>query len=278
MAPDGSAIPEDGHVEFDVILPTTDDALKANVKHSRSLGLPEVDDRVSHLNIVANGPSARGVRFKGQSMALNGALSLFTENAPDFWCASDPQELVADFLDPTKPGGVEPPESTIYLVASKCHPAVFERLKGRKVYVWHIDDVDAEDNPGVRLIPCAPSITLTAMILAQRMGARSLDVWGWDCAFADDGAHHAGTGEMGSTASTVTVRVGTGDWGKEFKTTPTWAFEAQDAIHVLPLLKWAGVDVKIHGPGMVRAIAQEYADKPLLAPFKSEELKTCLVG
>jgi hypothetical protein len=219
VAPDGSEYPT---VEFDIILPVKDDFLRDNIRHAMTLGLPEVDDRDWRLNIVANGPSAGGVKFDGVSMALNGAIRLFPpDSPPTFWCVSDPQELVADFLPD------DPPRETTYLVASKCHRSVFEKLKDRTVKVWHLSDIedDVEGMPGMdRRVPCATSVTLTALILAQRIGVRRIDVWGWDCAFGDDGSHHAGMGEMGITATTVDVRVGGEGWGKEFKTTPTWAW------------------------------------------------------
>lgn len=301
MAPDGSALPTLPVVEFELILPTTEQALMDNVRHSLALGLPEADNRLSHVNLVANGPSVRGRTFDGPTMALNGAINLpaFRKVPADMWCVSDPQALVADFIK-------RPSKKTAYLVASKCHPAVFERLKGYDVRLWHLSDVEFTKG---RVVPCATSVTLTALLLLQRLGARSIDVYGWDCCFAADGTHHAADGEMGLTASVVDVRVGpplarrrrarrlarlhrerlsaraerlanrqakrpmglrhdrradaNGRRGEEFKSTPTWAVEAQEAVNILPLLRWAGVDVVIHGDGMVRAIAAEYADVPL---------------
>ena len=277
-------------VAFDIVVPTTNQALNDNVRHALTLGLQEADDRNMPLNIVANGPSARGLKFKGMTMALNGAHNLpaFKRKGPDMWAACDPQELVADFVK-------RPKKRTTYLVASKCHPKVFERLKGRDVRLWHLSDVEFTQG---RIVPCATSVTLTALLLAQRLGARRIDVWGWDCCFAEDGTHHASTGDMNPNAHTIDVRVGPelarrrrarrlarlrreptpqrpkglrhdrladrrGRTGKDFKTTPTWCLEAQEAVNILPLLRWAGVDVVIHGDGMVRAIAAEYAATPL---------------
>jgi hypothetical protein len=160
---------------------------------------------------------------------------------------------VADFID-------NPSKRTTILEASKCNPGVFEKLKGHDVRLWNLSDVEFTKG---RVVPCATSVTLTALLLAQRLGARRIDVWGWDCCFAEDGAHHAAGSEMNPANHTIDVRVGPEIGGKEFKSTPTWCLEAQEAVNILPLLRWAGVDVVIHGDGMVRAIASEYADKPL---------------
>lgn len=242
-------------IAFDIVVPTTNAALNENVRHALTLGLPEADNRLAPLNIVANGPSARGLKFKGSTLAINGALNLpcFAKKPPDMWIACDPQELVADFI-------VSPSRKTTFLVASKCHPAVFERLKGFDIRLWHLSDVEFTKG---RVVPCATSVTLTALLLAQRLGARNIDVYGWDCCFAEDGAHHAAGSDLNPNNAKIDVRVGPEEWGKEFKSTPTWCLEAQEAVNVLPLLRWAGVDVVIHGDGMVRAIASEYAAKPL---------------
>src|SRR5215469_5748983 len=106
-------------VQFVHRTPVDMDGLIANVRWSSALGLPELRDfeypREETLNIIANGPSARGAPLDGPTLAINGALKLFTDmgRAPTFWTACDPQPLVADFLR-------NPPEETVYLVASKC--------------------------------------------------------------------------------------------------------------------------------------------------------------
>jgi hypothetical protein len=265
-----------GPVEFELVLPTTDEFLLENVAWTRAQGLKGADSRKMHLNVIANGPSAGGANFNGMSMALNGAINLFPKGKPPtFWCVSDPQapkpgvNMPVDFLKGKLP------RKTTYYVASKCHRSVFERLnigqpwwkfwrRPYNVQTWHISDTEHAE--GERVIPCATSVTLTALILAQRLGFRTVDVWGWDCCFGENGAHHAAYSELGSTAQTVDVRVGGDDWGKHFKTTPTWALEAKEAVQILTLLRWAGVDVKIHGDGMVRAIAAEFAEAPLFPP------------
>lgn len=230
-------------VEFQIRTPIADDIVKRQIKHSRSLGLPEMDGAErSRINIVANGPGARGVRFEGPTLAINGAISLFSrDNPPTMWAACDPQALVADFL-------TDPSPKTTFLVASKCHLSVFERLEGYDVRLWHIND---QPIPGVRAVPCAVSVTLCAMILMHRLGYRRLDIWGWNCAFADDGSHHAGpSGE--AKWDRIEVDVG----GKVFNTSTSWAAEAQDALNIIAVLEWCGTRVEIHGESMVAAIRE----------------------
>lgn len=237
-------------IEFDVHTPLTKLIIAGHIAHALSLGLPEADgDELSTLNIIANGPSARGQTFVGPCMALNGAINLFPEDDPPFmWACCDPQELVADFLK-------NPSPKTTYIVASKCHPAVFERLAGLDVRLWHIND---HDIPGVRRVPCAVSITLCAMMLAQRLGWRRLNIYGWDACFSDDGAHH-GSGE-GHAPMPETVDIEVGE--RHFTTCATWGAEAHDAMNIIPVMEWCGVEVHVHGDGMIAAIRRELKARP----------------
>lgn len=232
-------------VLFDIHTPLNNRTIKRQIKQAMALGLKEADpDPVSHLNIVANGPSARGVTFQGPVLALNGAINLFPpERPPNMWAACDPQALVADFLQ-------NPSLDTTFLVASKCHPSVFKRLAGHDVRLWHIND---QDIPGVRKVPTAVSVTLCALMLMHRLGWRKIDVWGWDCCFGSDGSHHASGEGAPPMPGVINIEV---DDGRFYKSTATWAAEVKDASGILPVLAWCGTEVNIHGDGMVAAICQ----------------------
>ncbi len=213
--------------------------------------LPELPEftypRSGTIRIVANGPSARSapVEAGGPTIAINGALDLFVRRdmAPTYWAACDPQELVVDFL-------ADAPPHTEYLVASKCHPRVFERLLslGRKITVWHVDE-SATDLRMIGLHPVrsATSITVTIFDVLERLGWRSFETWGWDGCFMD-GRHHAG--DQDHDAQVIELDVA----GQKFQTTGTWALEAQDAD---ARLRHCPYPVAICGGGMIGAILQQ---------------------
>lgn len=221
-----------------------DDAgLIQRVQSCLARGLPNLGwepSKSSRLKIIANGPSARAADLSGETMALNGALKLFTDKglAPTYWTACDPQELVAGFLD-------SPPLSTIYLVCSKCHPSVFERLKDRQVIVWHLDDFGpwdlVKDLDPIRL---ACSVTICAFEVGERLGYQSFETWGWDACYLD-GLNHANS--QFHIVETITNEIGT----EEFVTTRTWLLEGQDAVNKFRQTKR---DVIIHGEGMIKAL------------------------
>jgi hypothetical protein len=191
-------------VAFEILVPCNGDELAANIAHALSLGLPEFDDApLKTLSVIANGPSATLYDFDapGPTLALNGALKLFTDRgkAPTYWACCDPQALVADFL-------TDPPMSTIYLVASKCHPLVFQMLQGRDVRLWHIDDHPMVKE-GHRAVSVASSVTLCAMTLMSRFGFRHFETYGWDACFYGT-EHHAGQHVCDYPENTVSVSVG----------------------------------------------------------------------
>lgn len=235
-------------ITFDIQTPKLD--VQANVDYALGLGLPEIDVAQKHLTLIANGPSARHLdlsKVTGDTMAINGALELFSGAAPTYWIACDPQALVANFV-------TDAPASTIYLIASKCHPLVFERLRHHDVRVWHVSDVPIPDK---RQVPCAVSVTLCALLLAQRLGYRTIDVYGWDCCF-DGEAHHAGPGGLSSSPQRIEMTVES-DPPEVYESNPTWAAEVNDAAGILPVLRWVGCDVRIHGRSLVAGVCRDFA-------------------
>ena len=238
-------------ITFEVSTPAAD--LQAHIDHALSLGLPEADSKQKTLNLIANGPSANDIPWadlKGDTMALNGSIALFGPRGPTYWIGCDPQASLSQFLH-------NAPKNTVYLIASKCHKDVFDVLltQRRMIRLWHVTDVPI---PGKRQVPCAVSVTLCAMMLANRLGYRRIDVWGWDCCFKGE-EHHAGPGTLSTTPDRRFIEVGDGPNSKHFESTATWACEAKDASGILPVLRWCGTDVFIHGGGMMAAILEDYA-------------------
>lgn len=248
-----------GGFEFQV--PLNDETCQRQITASLARGLPEAVAR-RHLTVIANGPSARGVDLRNvafETLALNGAIQLFMEQglAPTYWACCDPQEIVASLLPD------HPPERTIYFVASKCHPAVFEKLKGRDVRVWHLADHPAEGRQRVAL--CS-SVTLSATWLMVRLGFNDFEYYGWDGCFID-GKDHAANGNP-DMVPTVHINYGgtTQDGevigGRTFATNRTWAAEAQGAEQLFQLAQYFGIGVTIRGDGMFSCALEFSHDQP----------------
>jgi hypothetical protein len=255
-------------VRFDTRTPPEAEA-RANMAINEQRGLPEAVPLRSVI-IVGSGPSARDEALwerlrtipahclgilrtdhpaRPTIVALNGALKLFLDRGlrPDYWCVCDQQALVADFLPD------DPPRAMTYLLASKVHPSVFDKLKGRDVRIWRLDDFEPAPASKVA-IPCAVSITLVTQALFHALGYHRLEMYGWDCCFLN-GEHHATPQDQGAP-ETMAVDLLTED-GKSlatFQTTGTWAAEITDAATMAHNLVTMGCEIVVHGPGMVGAV------------------------
>ena len=224
----------------------TPERLLENVAHSLTLGLPELKAalpvRRGSLAMIANGPTALDAPLRREpSMALNGALGLYsgTGQGPTFWAAMDPQALVANFLR-------DPPEDTIYYVASRCDPAVFEALRDRHVVLWHAFDEQTMPLIGRNRFQVmgSTSVTLCAMNLASSLGFRLIETWGWDGCYLGDADHAV---PQRHVAERVEVMVG----NKSFLTCGTWLLEAHQAKWQLERCDYR---VTVNGPGMFQTI------------------------
>ena len=249
-------------VGFQAILPCSDEICLGQIAQTEKLGLPDALTRNS-LAIIANGPSARGLdlrTFEGHTMALNGSIQLFLEQGlcPTYWACCDPQEQVADMLPEN------PPYNTTFLVASKCHPRVFHKLRNNDVLVWHIKDYPAE---GRHRISLCSSITLSATWLMYRMGFTDFEYWGWDGCFME-GKHHASQDNDWSTKPILYMNYGgkvennevVG--GRTFTTTRTWAAEGKGAEQFFQLAEYFDIGIKIHGDGMFECVRKSIMEQP----------------
>lgn len=246
-------------IEFTVNQPLDADQRAEHVRLALQRGLRDFDDvPIWQVTILANGPSLRECPadvFRGPTAAVNGALRwcLDQGHAPAYWACCDPQEHVKDFIPD------DAPKSTTYLIASKCHPAVFDRALslGLDVRLWHIRDCDlVRERRPVRV---ASTVTLTLLSLFRNVGYRHFEVYGWDACYQGD-RHHAIEQIAPDPASNVTIAVGPRidqegaiipGTGREFSTTHSWALEARDAVIQL---HHADYSVTIHGDGLIKAV------------------------
>lgn len=248
---DGELLP----VSFQIATPGDDFSVLSQMASADVRYLPEAAPLKS-VTMVASGPSAaQDGRLWAQlrkhpetvSVALNGALGLFLKRGlkPTYWCACDPQrDQVLAFLPD------EPPEGVIYLLASKVHPDVFERLKGRDVRIWRIDDHHRFD--GKLFAPCAVSVTLVAQSLFRFMGFHRFEMHGWDCCYLGD-KHHASDQQAPLAEHNCKLEIQDGG-SKFFDTTGSWMAELNDAAIQTHNLVTMGYEVAVHGPGAVGAV------------------------
>jgi hypothetical protein len=242
-------------VRFEVRTPP-ETISRANMAVSEQSGLPEAVPLRTAI-IVANGPSALSAELWDRparddpgliTVALNGALRQFLNRGlmPTYWCACDPQALVADFLP------ADPPRKVTYLVASKCHEAVFAKLRGRDVRIWRLDDFGRES--GRLYVPCAVSITLVAQGLFRLLGYHRFEMYGWDGCYIDGRDHASAQPHSPEHDQRVSLVNAAGDIVQTYSTTGSWMAEAHDAAIQAANFRAMGLEMVVHGPGMIGAI------------------------
>lgn len=245
-------------IEFRVNQPLASDQRAEHVRLSLSRGLPDFDAApLQSITILANGPSLQDCpahALSGPTAAVNGALRWCIDHniTPTYWACCDPQEHVKDFIPD------DAPKSTRYLIASKCHPAVFDRAEalGLDVALWHFrDDPHTQDRRPVRV---ASTVTLTLLTLLRQVGYRHFDIYGWDACYRGD-RHHAIEQIAPDPQTNVSIRAGATQFdqdgmpidGRDFLTTTAWALEARDAVIQL---HHADYTINIHGDGLIKAV------------------------
>ncbi len=255
-------IPPGSAIEFEYILPVDEDTCRQHVSANCARHLPDAIQR-KKLTIVANGPSAKGLdfsRIEGPILTVNGSINLFTGKGtwPAYWAVCDSQELVADFLPQ------RPPQETVYFVAAKCHPAVFQKLHNNNVQLWHISDHTAK---GKARIPQAVSVTISATWLMHRLGFTDFEYYGWDGCLMDN-KHHASSETEWTWENNDLLHLNYGGkvtdneviGGRTFTTTRSWAAEARSAEQFFQLAEYFDLGVKIHGDGMFACTQQSLKD------------------
>ncbi len=149
---------------------------------------------------ICGGPSLRtrlsAVKARqmrgGIVTACNGAVKyLFSRGIePEMACFVDQSDEVLHFIP-------DLPHDPIFLVASICHPKVFDRLEGRRVIVWHPDIGEPEQNAILDLYPHKPAsligggntIGMRMLNIGYALGFRRFHFYGLDSSFTGDDDH-----------------------------------------------------------------------------------------
>ena len=219
--------------------------------------LPKRDDPIA---IVCYGPSLADTWEKVKDFKYiftgSGSHKFLLEHGlvpqPGCWFHAE--------VDP-RPHKVElmgPPHKDIeYLIASTCHPKLFEHLQGFNLKLWHIFD-SAED--GLRVLPRGEwaltggqNVGLRQMTIASFFGFRDLHVFGMDGCQGKTGKHAAAHPMQAKKASTTEYK------GVTYETTPAFLECAKRTFYELDNMP--GVNATFYGEGLVQHMARDYVRK-----------------
>lgn len=214
--------------------------------------------------IVGGGPSLAdeltNLRFhKGRGgiiFALNGAHDWLIERGivPNFHVMLDARPENARFV-------VKPHKSVTYLIASQCHPDVFDALEFQEVITWTActdtpenDHALAAKFPGkpMMMIGGGATVGLKAMNLAYLWGFRRLALFGFDSSYRGE-ANHAYRQEMNDGESRMTIHAA----GKDFICAPWMAKQTQEFQRQYRQLTAEGCRINVYGDGLLPHVAKQ---------------------
>lgn len=150
------------------------DRLRENAAYAASLGFPEVAPVSPKLAVVGGGPSAaRAIEdlrcWPGDIWAINGTCSwLAGQGIKSTLFSVDAGEDLVDLLD-----GVEDA-----ILASHTHPAAFDRLRGKRVAIFHTEHIS-----GLRSDVGGTTSACRTQHLALRLGYRHVSYFGCEGSF-----------------------------------------------------------------------------------------------
>lgn len=210
--------------------------------------------------IVGSGPTIAQTHkhLTGDVLAINSAIGYLLDKGitPKWAMIWDAAQICEQFAVPH-------PEIT-YLVASRCHPAVFKRLKGCNVVVWHAagdnnilalmnrPDVIAKQPCEEPLINGGTAGVTRAIFLATALGYKDVHIYGGDSCYSGDATH-----VNGSLVKEKDVIVAIGENPPLFfRTTPEWCAQVSEYRSIFTILRCCGPNValSVYGDSMLKTM------------------------
>jgi uncharacterized Rossmann fold enzyme len=236
-----------------------DETLFAHMDAAIARGYPQIKEaqpiKTEPILLVASAPSVRGqievirkMKAAGSPIvAIKGAHDWLIAQGviPDYALAIDPQEHRIAFYKPRK--------EVHYMIASQCHPALFDNLNGYQVTIWHPYVKKGQDRPkNSMLIGGGTTSGLRAISLFYVLGYRQFELFGFDS--CNEGQMLRVNGEKIKEGDKL-VEVKIDPQGETFYCNTAMALQAehfQTYYEYLPDAVFNG-----HGHGLIQAIIKK---------------------
>jgi hypothetical protein len=212
---------------------------------------PSIKDNLGMLRYQAQAEDADVISVSGSHDFL-----IYSGIVPKYHVECDPRAHKADNIG-TWHSEVQ------YLIGSACHPAMFDKLEGGDVALWHIatDEHIAKflqelKEPGKLIVTGGGSVGLRAISLLYAMGYREYHIYGMDCSFADEGKEqwagkHAGL-------SQEVVKIATVE-GEIFHTSLVLIGYATEFVEMIQRMS-VGVDIQLYGTGLLQSMIRMHSE------------------
>lgn len=221
--------------------------------------------------VVGGGPSAgdhvddiKAHQAKGwQVTAINGAHDWLMGRGitPDACVLMDSTETVSTFIK-------FPLDECRYYVASQCHPAMFDKLDGYDVCMWHahLDDasnkyIEEHDAEGT-ILAGANTAGLHAIAINYMLGVRKMRVYGLDSSHRPSGDHAYDNSQQKPVDEIEFFFK-----GDRFLSTGTWAAQAEMFARFWRQYFKLGMQIEVIGDGLLPAMAR-HEKETLMAELK----------
>jgi uncharacterized Rossmann fold enzyme len=236
-----------------------DETLFANMDAAIARGYPQIKEaqpaKTGAILLVASAPSVKGqlelikkMKAVGSPIvAIKGAHDWLIDNGviPDYALAIDPQEHRIAFY--------KPQPSVHYMIASQCHPAMFDNLDGYQVTLWHPYVKKGQDRPkNCMLIGGGTTSGLRAISLFYVLGYRQFELFGFDS--CNDGDLLRINGE-GLKEGDKLIEVKIDPQGETFYCNTAMALQAEHFQTYYDYLPDATFNA--HGRGLIQAIIKK---------------------
>lgn len=215
--------------------------------------------------VVGSGPSLKGnfgklKKFKGDIIACNASFQFLLGKGitPTYMMCFDADRLMLEFMTPVK--------GVTYLLSSRCPPEAFDLVNGCDVVMWHAaGDVHLQEILERRglmepMVTGGSAAATRALHLAHALGYREIHLWGADSSFQAGDTHIR-------QSTTVERRMQILCNKRVFECAPWMAQQAEDFKIIAPqLVGFLGVDLHVHGDGLIPHIARSIGCKTDLEP------------
>jgi len=248
-----------------VAVNATSEMIAGNLEATLKRGYRLIKENSSKgaVSVVGSGPSLADTHgdLAGDVLACNSAHDYLVSKGikPKYAMLWDANPVMAQMITPQ--------EGVTYLLASRCHPSVFEKMRGHDVVVWHALGDDElmpllyKYKRDELIIAGGSSSVLRATHVAATMGYREEHLFGVDSCYSGNDTHITGS-------LVAQARMQMRCCGRWFNVAPWMVKQAEEFKAIAPLMKEHGIKVVVHGSGLV----------PYLATFLGCETPDVRVG
>ena len=233
----------------------TPEGIGENIKYALSLGLaglkPAICSHDGTFVIVGSGPTVKNyveeIREESKTRpicAVKGAYDFLIENdiIPTFYLSVEPR------IRPVN----HPHKDSLFLLATRCDPAVFKALKDYTIIPWNAWGNEDENVfiEGQIAYGGGPTSGVRSISIGYALGFRQFHIYGLDSCLTNN-EKRIDQGSIHNDVTTIPVIVG----GREFICTMAMADQANNFQELYEFIP--DVHIESFGDGLITAIIEE---------------------